>query len=380
MTFNRLNDLVNNEDLMVKVNSIANQLETAPNVLTRIYNLIHDDSIFWNVTTDNQKRGLTYMAIAIYNSCFYVYNENIIKPDHCKYGEVEVYDIDATNGLRPATVNEVTCGVHGLIARKVYPAGEEAYRNIAIVLWMITDMPYYYKCAGLSLEYDKYGKVSTTTYEMLDRAADRISKAVNWLETGNVEKAIKLINKYRVSGGYKYAEYAKDEIHENISIKQLIKNINNEMPRNSNNKDFRRAISLVIKTNRDNIRLTPLEISWLRDVYDKLISLRANNDKPEADMELKSACDRISKAQLVGLLNRSEFVFKVIDTLKSNGYTKCSPKQKRFIDEAIEKLNNISESNNSKVESSESAPIITDDDIDLTLTDVSELIGQGLFE
>lgn len=379
MTFNKLGDISNNNELMIKVNNIANQLDVAPNVLSRLYSLIHDDSVFWNVTTDDQKIGLAYMAVAIYDSCFYIYNENIIKPDHCKYGSIEVYDIDAADGLRPATIGEVTSGVRGLIPRNIYPAGEESYRNISILLWLITDNHYYYRCAGLSLEYDNYGKVSTTTYEMLDRAVTRVAKAIEWLNSGNAEKAIKIINKYKLSGGYKYAEYAKDEVYEKISIKQLIKNIDNEMPRNSDNPDFRRAISLVIRTNKNNVRLTPLEISWLRDVYDQLIIAKSNADKPEMDIELKMACDRISQAQLAGLISRSDFVFKIIGTLSRNGYTRCSVKQRKIIDEAIEKLDGIKKSSEAN-ENDKPAPIITDDDIDLALTSVSDLIGQGLFE
>lgn len=378
MTFDKLSAIINDNNLMVRVSNISNQLETAPKILTRLYSLIHDDSVFWNVTTDAQKRGLAYMAVTIYDSCFYIYNEDIIKPDHCKYGAIEVYDVDAADGLRPATIGEVTSGVHGLIARYIYPAGEESYRNISILLWLITDISYYYRCAGLDLEYDSYGKISTTTYEMLNRAVDRVAKAVEWLKSGNAEKAIKIINKYKSSGGYKYAEYAKDEIYEKISIKQLIKNIDNEMPRNSDNPDFRRAIYLVIKTNKNNVRLTPLEISWLRGVYDQLIANKANIEKPEMDIQLKMDCDRISQAQLAGLISRSDFVFKIISTLNKNGYVKCSPKQRKIIDETIEKLDNISKA--TKTTDNKPAPIITDDDIDLTLTSVSDLIGQGLFE
>lgn len=379
MTYNKLGNIINDGELLIKVENISNQLDVSPKVLTRIYSLIHDDSVFWNLTTDSQKRGLVYMAMAIFDGCFYAYNEEMIKPDHCRYGAVEVYDIDAANGLRPATINEVEAGVHGLIAKNIYPAGEESFRNIAILLWLFKDVSYYYRCAGLPLEYDNLGKVSTPTYTMLCRAVDRVSKAIEWLNSGNAEKAIKIINKYKLSGGYKYAEYAKDEVYENISIKQLIKNIDSEMPRNSDNLDFRRAISLVIKTNKYNARLTPLEISWLRDVYDTLISVKVNEEKSEMDVELKMACDRISNAQLAGLISRSDFVFKVIETLNKNGYTRCSPKQRKFIDEAIEKLDNINKANK-ETEQVNTAQIIDDDAIDLTLTSVSDLIGQGLFE
>jgi len=379
MTYNKLGNILNDVELLIKVENVSNQLDASPKVLTRIYSLIHDDSVFWNLTTDSQKRGLVFMAMAIFDGCFYAYNEEMIKPDHCRYGAVEVYDIDAASGLRPATINEVEAGVHGLIAKNIYPAGEESFRNIAILLWLFKDVSYYYRCAGLPLEYDNLGKVSTPTYTMLCRAVDRVSKAIEWLNSGNAEKAIKIINKYKLSGGYKYAEYAKDEVYENISIKQLIKNIDNEMPRNSDNLDFRRAISLVIKTNKYNARLTPLEISWLRDVYDTLISVKVNEEKSEMDIELKMACDRISNAQLAGLISRSDFVFKVIETLNKNGYTRCSPKQRKFIDEAIEKLDNINKTNK-ETEQANTAQIIDDDDIDLTLTSVSDLIGQGLFE
>lgn len=378
MTFDKLSNILNDDILVTRISSISNQLDAAPKVLTRLYSLIHDDSVFWNVTNDSQKRGLAYMAVTVYDGCFYAYNENIIKPDHCKYGAIEVYDIDAADGLRPATIGEVKSGVHGLIAKNIYPAGEESYRNISIILWLFTDIAYYYRCAGLPIEYDRFGKVSTTTYEMLNRAVKRIADAITWLMQGNAEKAIKIINKYKSSGGYKYAEYAKDEVRENISIKQLIKNIDNEMPRNSDKAEFRRAISLIIKTNKNNVRLTPLEISWLRNVYDELIATKSNTEKPEMDTRLKADCDRISQAQLAGLLSRSDFVFKIIGTLSKNGYTKCSPKQRKFIDDAIEKLDNINRENNTGNKSP--AQVINDDDIDLTLTGVSDLIGQGLFE
>lgn len=378
MTFDKLGMILNNDNLTSRISSIASQLDVAPKVLARIYSLIQDGSVFWNMTTDEQKRGLAYMAVTVYDSCFYIYNEDIIKPEHCRHGVIEVYDICAMNGLRPATSNEVKEGVHGLIARNIYPAGEESYRNISILLWLIHDMSYYYRCAGLELEYDNYGNVATTTYEMLSRSVHRVSEAFKWLQSGNAEKAIKIINKYKANGGYKYAEYAEDEIYENISIKQLIKNIDSEIPRGSSDPEYRRAISLVIKTNKKSIRLTPLEISWLRGVYDKIIAEKANAVTPEFDTNLKSDCDRISQAQLAGLLSRSDFVFKVIKTISSNGYTRCSQKQRDYINKAIEKLDNIK--NNRGIEVSKPTPIITDEDIDLTLTGVSDLIGRGLFE
>jgi hypothetical protein len=370
---------VNDDKIIQFITSIESNNVCVPYVVSKIFEMVADDSIVWNIIPDRDKTAMAYMSRVIYNFCFDLLIENRLSDNYYKYGSVTIYNVDAANGMRAATANEVRLGIEGLIPQEIYPAGEDSFKNLCLMLWLATGKQFYFKQAGYELRYDAGGRVENTVYEMLQASCRQIADIAKWVQDGTCEKAIKIINKFKRNGGYKYAEYAKDEIYEPISIKQLIKNIDTEFPRNSNNISYRKAIAYVIKTNRNDVRLTPLEISELRRIYKDFLREKENSngkDTAVVNNELKQKCERLDKASLAGLIDRKHFAFKIIKTLKANNYTRCSEKQMKYIDDAIAILDDLP-SNKQQAKDSE---VITEDYIDDTIDSLAHIIESGIFE
>ena len=291
------------------------------------------------------------------------------------YGKIETYNVSAAYGLRPATENEVRSGVEALIPEYVYPAGEKIYKTLCLMYWALTGRSWYYRQAGFNLTYNKTtGKPEETVMDMLDKCIEEYVEMIKFVsDEDKYDKAIKIIKKSK-RNGFKYADYAKDEITEEISVKQLVKNIDEKFPRKSDNKDFRRAIALVIKTNVNNERLTPMEIAELRRIYREFTSNRRNYEKKTVNEATKEQCEIILNNRAI--LGVDNFVYKIIGTFQKHNYiVKPSEKQQKFIDEALQK---IEEAKQKKVQSE--STVITEDDIDNDLNSEDTVVNEDKTE
>lgn len=318
-----------------------------------------------------------------FTDCWGLFIEDL-KLDKClNYGKIEIYKVAAANGLRYATVNEVAQGIKGLIGEYIYPAGEEEYKKLCLLQWSFTGISYYFRQAGYKLDYDSNGKVINSFYEMIQMCAYQLKELFDWVSVKeNLDKALNRIKKMQKSKGYKYASYEKDEITEDITIKQLVMNIYKVFPRNSSNPDYRKALALALKSYKGKQQLTPLEVSQLRDIYDKH-ALDINRDKKAAasvNTDVKEKCELLLDERFKGKINQKHFAYTIIETLKRNNYTSCSPKQYAVIEEAymiVTKANN----NGNMVENNTSAKteVISDDDINESLASYN-LSGGELFD
>lgn len=319
-----------------------------------------------------------------FTDCWGLFIEDLKLDKSLNYGKIEIYKVDAANGLRYATVNEVAQGIKGLIGENIYPAGEEEYKKLCLLQWSFTGISYYFRQAGYKLDYDSNGKVTTSFYEMIQMCAYQLKELFDWVSIkSNLDKALNRIKKMQKSKGYKYASYEKDEIAEDITIKQLVMNIYKVFPRNSTNPDYRKALALALKSYKNKQQLTPLEVSQLREIYDKhaLDVNRNKKDKSSVNSDVKDKCELLIAERFKGKINQKHFAYTIIETLKKNNYTSCSPKQYAIIEEAyliITKENNkninIQENTTAKTE------VITDDDINNSLASYSLSGGGELFD
>ena len=364
------------------ISNLASGYMEVPFLIEETLKLLDDNSPYYNIISDNNKKSLCIMMDQYFNDCWELYIEDLKLDKLLQFGKIEVYKIDAVNGLRYATVNEVAQGTKGLIGENIYPAGQKEYEYLSLLQWTFTGISYYFRQAGYSLNYDKDGKVTNGTYEMIQMCALKLKEMYEWIsDKDKLNKAINRISKMKKSNGYKYATYEKDEIVEDISIKQLVYNIYKVFPRNSTNNDYRKALALALKAYKNNQKLTPLEIAYLREVYDAhaLDTNRAKQKDNNTDEELKKKCELLIAERYNGSINQKHFVYNIIETLKKYNYSRCSPKQFEIIEDALKTINgNVPDL--SGVQSNNNTEVISDTEIDLSLASLSNAIGDGLFE
>lgn len=381
MGYTKLFEILKDE---VKLTSLITNLSggyiEVPYIVKETLKVLEDDSVFFNLISDSNKRALCIMLDNYFSDCWEYYINDLGLDKSLKYAKIEVYKINAADGLRYATTNEVANGVRGLIGEDVYTAGEEEYKHLCLLQWSFTGVSYYYRQAGYELKYDKDGKVITTFYEMITQSAYGLKDLFDWIAVhDNVDKAIAKIKKMQKKHGYKYATYAKDEVTEDITIKQLVYNIYKVFPRNSSNADYRKALALALKSYKNKKTLTPSEVSMLRDIYDKH-ALDINRDRQlmcESNEEIKNKCEKLLSERYSGKVSQNHFAFKIIETLKKNNYAKCSKAQLDIINEAyliLTKQNSDVETENSDNNDTE---IISDSDIDMTVMSISDALFDG---
>ena len=384
MSYNKLFKLLEDNTRMTSfISNISSGYMEIPYIMSETLKILEDDNPFFGIISDSNKKSLCIMLDQYFTDCWGLFIEDL-KLDKClSYGKIEVYKIAAANGLRYATVNEVAQGIKGLIGEYIYPAGEEEYKKLCLLQWSFTGVSYYFRQAGYKLDYDNNGKVTNSFYEMIQMCAYQLKELFDWVSVKeNLDKALNRIKKMQKSKGYKYASYEKDEITEDITIKQLVMNIYKVFPRNSSNPDYRKALALALKSYKGKQQLTPLEVSQLRDIYDKH-ALDINRDKKAAasvNTDVKEKCELLLAERFKGKINQKHFAYTIIETLKRNNYTSCSPKQYAVIEEAymiVTKANN----NDNKVEDNTSAKteVISDDDINESLASYN-LSGGELFD
>lgn len=384
MSYNKLFKLLEDNTRMTSfISNISSGYMEIPYIMSETLSILEDDNPFFGIISDSNKKSLCIMLDQYFTDCWGLFIEDLKLDKSLSYGKIEIYKVDAANGLRYATVNEVAQGIKGLIGENIYPAGEDEYKRLCLLQWSFTGVSYYFRQAGYKLDYDSNGKVTTSFYEMIQMCAYQLKELFDWVSVkDNLDKALNRIKKMQKSKGYKYASYEKDEITEDITIKQLVMNIYKVFPRNSTNPDYRKALALALKSYKSKQQLTPLEVSQLREIYDKH-ALDVNRNKKEAsavNSDVKDKCELLLAERFKGKINQKHFAYTIIETLKKNNYTSCSPKQYAVIKEAyliITKENN--KNINNQENTAAKTEVISDDDITQSLASYS-LSGGELFD
>lgn len=389
MSYNKLLELIDDKPRLKSVilNFSSGNI-ASPYIIEETLELLDSDNVFFNIISDSNKIALCNMIDKYFNSCWDLYIEDMKLDALLKFGKIETYKIEASNGIRYATTGEVAQGVRGLIGEYLYVAGEENYKKLCLLEWTFNGKPYHFRQAGYNLSYSEDRQVTTTFYEMVQLSAVDLNELFAWVKDNDeFKQTIKKITKMKKNKGYKYASFEPDEITEDITIKQLVYNIQKVFPRSSPNKEYRRALALALAVYKDKKILSPLEISFLRDIYEKHAldtqSRNGRNTAKQRNETLKKQCELLLKERYSGKIDTNHFAYTIIRTLKTNNYTGCSIKQYNIIKEALSKLgvnpDNIYENVESPTEQNTSE-VVSEDEIDNTLQSISDAIGNGLFE
>lgn len=357
-----------------------------PYLISETMSLLEDNSIMRNAISDSNKVALCNMLRSYFVKCYYDFMEDTKFKNLIKYGRMYIYRVAAADGLRYATNQEIKQGVSCLIGEETYPAGENEYRLLCLLQWTIDGCSYYFRQAGFQLEYTADGKVATMFYGMIQMCANKLLELFNWMHTDEYDKCIDKLKKLVKSKGYKYASYAKDEITEDIPIKQLILNIKQKFPKQSPVTKYRKALALALKGSKDISYIEPLDITFLRNTYTEFVYEQKNIDSKRQTevVELKKLCEMLVSERYSGKINSEHFAYRIIGTLKANDYVKCSPKQMQILEDAKKKIlkhtedsENEQQNDNEQIRKTE---ILTEDEIDTSLAALSNAIGDGLFE
>ena len=378
MGYTKLFELLKDETKLTSlITNLSSGFIEVPYLISETLKLLADDSIYYNAISDNNKISLCIMIDNYFSDCLEQYIADINLDKLLKFGKIEVYKIEAADGLRYATQGEVANGVKGLIGEYIYTAGEEEYKNLCLLQWSFSGIGYFYKQAGYNLKYDDKGKVLTSFYEMITQSAYGLKNLFDWISVkSNFETAIAKIKKMQKKHGYKYATYAKDEVTEEITIKQLVYNIYRVFPRNSTNYEYRRALALALKNYKNKKPLTPSEVSWIREVYEKhAVDINKEAISAEENKELKDKCEKLLAERYSGRINQNHFAYNIIETLRKYNYSKCTDKQMDIINKAYYIIceQPISKSND-EANNSNKTEIISDNDIEMSLADMSDAL------
>lgn len=392
MTFDKLlglleeNELHELIDFMQSMIRLDEYMET-PYLINQTLKLLSDDSPLYNLVTDGNKKALCIMLQKYYENCFdYSLGDNEIE-DKLKYGKIMVYKIYAANGLRYATEKEVELGVKGLQEEPIYPATQETYEMLCLLQWTLTGSAYYFRQAGYRLEYGDNREVKNTFYEMIQMCAEKLNNLFEWIkDSDRVEKALRIMAKMKKNKGYKYASYEKDEVTEDIPLKQIVYNICKTFPRGSENPEYRRALAIALNNYNNKKRMTVMEVSFLRTVYEKFaVDRTAHKEMAEkeaqaqVDVQLKEECQALLDARNTRDIDSQHFCYKIIDTLKRNGYTRCSAKQRKIIESALQDIGYYKNKEKNKI-AEPKVEILSDDMIDASLDTLANAVNMGLFD
>ena len=324
--------------------------------------------------------ALTKMVKRYIDTCW-KYLEDVKEFEkYLKTSKMLMYKMNVDGELRYATVNEIEQGVEDIIGEYSYPIGKDKSVMLSVMMWMFTGDNKYITQAGFRLHYsEEERKYTDTLYEKIYLLASKMNEVFDWVDEKEFESDIATLKKLS-KNKFKYARYASNEVVEELDFKQVAFDV---VKCNSKNisKEVSRAYMLCKKYINEKLRLEPLEKAFIRKQY-KVIkeagSARDNNDKqPEEISELKDMCESLLALRASGRIAATEFVFKIIQSLMSNGYTKVSPKQFNILQEAYNKYISSwtnTENKSSNQASDEMAVTVEEDTM---LVDMSDMLGSG---
>ena len=327
MALMKKSDKCKAEDINV-IDNLASGKFDVPYIIDETMMLLDDSYQLYNMIPDVNKIALCKMIKRYTDNCLKLFMEGENKlAELCKYGKLIDYRVVTAEGERKATEKEVEAGVEQLIGKEVYPVGEEIYKKLCLLTWTIEGNIKWYKLAGYTVEYSN-NDVKTTFLEMIMQSANELNEAMKWCGTDEYNKAERILNKTKKKKGIGLLGYAKDEIKEDISVNQLTRNIVKIFPRSSSNKDYRKALALALKATKNNVRLHPLEITYLRKQYKAyaLDKSYRDNERHENESnkneELEAKCEELLRERYKGVVDSNDFAFKIIETVKKSGYTR----------------------------------------------------------
>lgn len=394
MTHDNIMELLNsdsmtdNSDVISILSNCITMVENKweiPYLISETVELLSDGHVIGNLVSDDNKISLVKMLRTYFKMFYTEYNDVNKLATLNKFSHVKSYWVEAANGERMATVNEIEECVTGIYTKDVYIAGEEFHKLLSLLLWTMTGNTYYYRHAGFKNNYSE-GKVIDTFYQMISNSASMLMQIFEKYGKHYWITCIDEVTKFKRRKGIRYAEYAEDEIREDVSIKQVFFVLNKQLNKNTCKDEamYKRGIALILKVkntfgNQKAISVT--DKAYLREVLKECAkNIKDNKQEEETNKEstekeetneVMNMAKILRQKRYSGLIDKDAFVYKIIDTLDKYKFSKYSAKQYGIIKEAYDKVC----TDDKESQSVEDTELQYEDD-DETLSD---FIGNGLF-
>ena len=356
----------NREDLLRVLVPLVNNVKQSY-LINEIVDFLSDSSPLLNTISDKNKVAVVSLMSKYYNSCSttFLIDTNVLKMLPHSYRDI--YKTEAASGIRVSTKREVEEGAIGLVHTVEYPLGEDKYKALNMLAWTITGKLSYYRNAGYSYRYDKETGLVDSIYDMALRASSTLQYMMDWVGGEEFDRDMEIL-KAMSKKKYTYPEYAPDEILSTPSKKQVAYYVRCNIPRKSNNQQYRKALGIALK---DDKKITPAETSMLRGVYLELLHNGYKEDISE-DNTIKQECEYLLQARDSGKIDSTEFVFKIIDSLNKSKYRYCTDKQYKIIREAPAKVNRVIDTE----DTSQVDEVEYNDEFG-SILDISDALGSG---
>lgn len=369
--------------------------------------IISDQNPLINNIKDTILKKLFNMAVE-YNRITWVnyidITENKIDLDKLlTYSKRSIYHIKTYDGFRVATENEVEAGLMELEDFPQKVISDDVYEKAVVYLWTLTGYVRYYRELGFEVNYDAEGNKVESDYELIIKAGVKIREMLDWMaDQKNFDMMIRQLKAAKKSGKYKYPKLAVDEIVPDVSIKQLVFNLNKEMPYKVYGELFKAKKLLEKAKNTPRYKFTTEEKILIRRAYYNMTHPETNNEVAQAESErqikIREKCEAILEGKNTGLLPSNHFAFKIIGTLKNSNYKFCSKKQESIIDDAVNRMKINANKRDEMIKMNQALNTMTDQDKNsdngnstrdnnekssdgqLDLTSLSDILGDGLME
>lgn len=356
-------------------------------LMNRIFDIIEDGS--FTVVPPENIRALAILADRYLVYCWLnvEYVDDIGKL--LEYAYSERYYTETPNGKRIATSGEIQQGVRGLVVERTPRIPEDHIRSLRLFHWAYTGNPYHYIRCGYTAKYNyKERQYKEAAYSLIHRAADGIQAMIDLLrdDCTAIEKDIAILKKGKREKAYIYPSYAPDEMSEEMGVTTLFCTAKKVISDCIDDPEYTLAMRALYKKKG----VTPEEIAILRRVYSRSLSAKPSTGWGEGQSkleestasferkQLKFECDTLKSARNSGKIYPSHFVFKIISTLEKYGYERCSEKQHKVIEDALEIINKDTTKKpepNTKEKKEPEVKIVSEFDIDDALNDIDTLFS-----
>ena len=340
MGYNYIMSMLDEDDKKL-LQSVSQDSFDKPYLIAKLLDILDDDSNFSHLIKADNKIRYFRLLKEYFNKCWGYYIDSSIgqvKLDKLmEYNISTIYYVDAPNGKRVATKGEIDNGVAELLPEFTKVLGEEVDANVNILLWTFTGRLRYYGAAGLKYTYEN-GKLVESDLQIVFQAGKLLRQMIDWAETpANYERAIAILKQAKKnSKSYTYPSYAKDEIKTNISTKQIVYLCTNKLFGRGNTEIQAEASKILFKIKKSSYVPLPHDIAVLRKAYSELESIDTTETSKGLSDEVTELCDKIEQGVKTGLVNKSAFALKIVDSVRRFG--KCSPKQLDILKEEEKKI------------------------------------------
>ena len=394
LSYDRLYQLVS-DDQAKEIEIISTSSMSKPWLIDVLLYYLSDSNPLFSLYPQDIVIKLAELMITYYHASwsafFDIYTGDIDLRTLSEFKQQDRFMIDAANGLRVATKNEVEEGIYNigdsgvveLINDPVVKIEDSEYKFICLFLWSITGLWRYYIKAGYTVEFDN-GKPKEPAIKYVSNIRHVLARMCELLEqekyyVGIVNK-LKHIKKL---GVYKYPSYAADEVMPDEKISFVINQVDRLMPRRKSPLVYE-CYLIMRRANSKSAKAfsTQDKITLRKGLYELRHPEEFDGDtiqQEEIDQN-RELCEAIRQGVIDKHLGENEFAVKVASTIMKNNYRRCSAKQKAILIDAVNKIKSNenrakqTEILNKAIEKTEEAPV----DTGFSLADMSDLLGKGL--